>query len=89
MRVLKLAFPRGCRLYETRPRVVALASLRAHALRAGLVLLSVIPRAMVSTAEVEFVNNCLRFVPITLLLYDWTLTLGDEVSSSFGIDGQS
>ncbi|EJD46767.1 hypothetical protein AURDEDRAFT_164219 [Auricularia subglabra TFB-10046 SS5] len=34
---------------------------------------------MVSTAEVEFVNNILRFVPVTLLVYDWTLTLGDEV----------
>ncbi|EJD46684.1 hypothetical protein AURDEDRAFT_164139 [Auricularia subglabra TFB-10046 SS5] len=34
---------------------------------------------MVPIAEVEFVNNCLRFVPITLLIYDWALMLEEEV----------
>lgn len=29
--------------------------------------------------NVDFVNNCLRFVPVTLLVYDWALTFGDEV----------
>lgn len=28
---------------------------------------------------VVFINNCLRFIPITLLIYDWALTLDDEI----------
>ncbi|EJD46685.1 hypothetical protein AURDEDRAFT_164140 [Auricularia subglabra TFB-10046 SS5] len=27
----------------------------------------------------EYVNNCLQFVPITLIVYDWALMLGEEV----------
>ncbi|EJD46702.1 hypothetical protein AURDEDRAFT_164155 [Auricularia subglabra TFB-10046 SS5] len=34
---------------------------------------------MLPIAEVEFVNNCLRFVPITLLIYDWALMLAEEI----------
>ncbi|EJD46768.1 hypothetical protein AURDEDRAFT_151522 [Auricularia subglabra TFB-10046 SS5] len=35
---------------------------------------------MVALAEIVFINNCLRFVPITLLIYDWAVTLDDEVN---------
>ncbi|EJD46759.1 hypothetical protein AURDEDRAFT_164211 [Auricularia subglabra TFB-10046 SS5] len=34
---------------------------------------------MLSGEEIQFINSCLICVPIALFIYDWLITLGDEV----------
>ncbi|EJD46758.1 hypothetical protein AURDEDRAFT_164210 [Auricularia subglabra TFB-10046 SS5] len=34
---------------------------------------------MPSPAEINFVNTCLSYIPLTLFAYDWVLTSGDEI----------